>query len=241
MAPELRCNGHGHCAEWYDAAPASFQRPANSSLTFCECDRDWTGPECSMQRKSQLTAFVLSLFLGPAGADQFYLGWYVMGAIKLVTLGGLGFWWIYDVVRIGSSPVMTADKFRVAQDVEHWAFVLAVLSLMGFLGFAMSIWSIERHRVQKAREILLLRAQGMEPAQRSFGTFASASSAQYLGSRRSASSRRAYMYIYIYIYIYMYTYIYTCTHTYIYIYIYIHTHSYIYIYIYIYIHTYIYI
>jgi len=175
MAPELRCSGRGRCADWYDPLPVNT--PANSSaararLTFCDCDQDWTGPECGLQRKSQLTAFALSIFLGPVGADQFYLGWYVAGALKLATLGGLGLWWIYDVVRIGSSPVLTADAFRVANDVEHWAFVLTVLALMGFLGFALSVWSIERHRLQKAREILLLRAQGPEPGRKSFGTFA---------------------------------------------------------------------
>jgi len=200
LAPELRCNGHGHCSDWFDAVPVNT--PANSSaaraqLTFCECDRDWTGPECSMQRKSQLTAFMLSMFLGPVGADQFYLGFYVAGVLKLLSLGGLGLWWIYDIVRIGSVPVMTVDKFRVANDVEHWAFVLVVLSFMGFLGFALSIWSIDRHRLQKAREIILLRAQGPEPAQKSFGTFSSgfsqpgASTMQYSGFAGPAGTLRS--------------------------------------------------
>lgn len=41
-------------------------------------------------RKSKLTAFLLSFFLGVLGVDRFYLGFYLMGVIKLLTIGGCG-------------------------------------------------------------------------------------------------------------------------------------------------------
>lgn len=121
----------------------------------------WADPECSTERKSQLTAFLLSIFFGIFGADQFYLGYvWPHGVLKLLSLGGLGVWWIYDIVRIGSSAVLTSDRFRVDNNVHHWAFVLVVICFMGFLGFGLSIWSINHHRMQKARELILLRAEG---------------------------------------------------------------------------------
>ena len=47
---------------------------------------------------SQLVSFAMfSLFLGPFGADLFYLGYPIWGSLKLATLGGGGLWWAYDV------------------------------------------------------------------------------------------------------------------------------------------------
>merc|ERR1712039_1041523 len=103
---------------------------------------------------------MLSLFVGMLGVDQFYLGWWAAGAGKLCTLGGLGFWWIHDAVRIGGSPVRTADGILVANDVPHYTYVLVLVTFACVLGFSVSIWSIERHRIKRLRELLLLRAEG---------------------------------------------------------------------------------
>lgn len=159
LAPAMHCSGHGQCKRWFGMPPIGAEAPSGVALTFCMCDRDWAGPECDIQRRSQRTAFLLSIFLGFVGADQFYLGMVGYGVAKLFTLGGLGFWWLYDVVRIGSTAVATADSYRVANDVTHWAFVLILLVFTGVVGFSVSVWSIGRHRTKRAQEITLLRAE----------------------------------------------------------------------------------
>lgn len=147
----LQCGGHGKCKSW----------TSHRELKFCECDQEWADPECSTNRKSQWTAFALSMFGGFLGLDQLYLGFfYPYGLIKLLTLGGFGIWWIYDMVRIGSSPANTAENFKLAPNVPHWAFVLSVLTFAGFLAIAYSIWSLQRHKVQKQKEVLVLKAEG---------------------------------------------------------------------------------
>jgi len=158
LATSLQCNGHGLCKRWYGLPPVGSEPQTSRQLSFCFCDRDWAGPECDIQRKSQQTAFMLSLFLGIFGADQFYLGMIRYGIAKFFTLGGLGFWWIYDIVRIGSTPVVAIDSYRVAADVSHWAFVLTLLVFTGVVGFGLSVWSIGRHRKQLAQEIAIMRA-----------------------------------------------------------------------------------
>lgn len=158
----LRCSGHGRCKDWFTNLPGEGAQMDN--LRLCECDLNWAGPECATPQLSQFTAFVLSVFTGIAGVDQFYLGFWVMGALKLCSLGGCGFWWVYDVVRIGSSSVHAADGIRLAADLPHWAFVLMVVAYSGVLGFALSIWSIHRQRLQKARELLLLRFEAQSGA-----------------------------------------------------------------------------
>jgi len=169
LAAALQCSGHGSCQRWYDLPPIGSKTPAND-LRFCSCDRDWAGPECNIQRKSQQTAFLLSMFLGMFGVDQFYLGMVEIGIYKLFTLGGFGVWWMYDVVRIGSTPVPAMDSYQVAADVSHWAFVLTLLVFTGVVGFGLSVWSIGRHRTKLSQEIAVLRAE-MPTAMSSGGSY----------------------------------------------------------------------
>lgn len=43
-----------------------------------------------------------------------YIGHYIYGILKLLTLGGLGFWWMHDIVWIGTGPVY-AQEYRLAK------------------------------------------------------------------------------------------------------------------------------
>ena len=75
----------------------------------CECDKRYTddqdGTPCVVEMKNKVTALLLSLIVGSFGADWFYLskgaaGYIVAGIFKLITLGGLGVWWLVDWIRI---------------------------------------------------------------------------------------------------------------------------------------------
>ena len=48
------------------------------------------------------TASVLSLLLGWLGIDRFYMGRIGLGIIKLITIGGIGVWWVVDMILVGS-------------------------------------------------------------------------------------------------------------------------------------------
>mmetsp|Transcript_23208 Transcript_23208/g.60721 ORF Transcript_23208/g.60721 Transcript_23208/m.60721 type:complete len:215 (+) Transcript_23208:29-673(+) len=54
-------------------------------------------------------AVSLSVFLGPFGADRFYLGYYGLGLVKLTTGGLLCLGWFVDVVLIALQIVHPAD------------------------------------------------------------------------------------------------------------------------------------
>ena len=96
--------------------------------------------------KSRGVATALAALLGPFGAHRFYVGKRGTGALMCVTLGGLGVWYLYDLI------VVVAGDFR---DVN---------------GRRLSRWDPEAADVQStealAQEVDILRAEVAELAER---------------------------------------------------------------------------
>ena len=51
--------------------------------------------------KSRTVALTLAVVLGPFGAHRFYAGRNESAVLMACTLGGLGVWWLYDVIVVG--------------------------------------------------------------------------------------------------------------------------------------------
>ena len=66
--------------------------------------------------KSRAVALGLCIPLGVFGAHRFYVGKIGTGLLQLCTLGGLGLWWLYDVITI------IGGEFRDEEDrkVSLW-------------------------------------------------------------------------------------------------------------------------
>lgn len=137
------CSGRGVCEAW---DPESVDDP----LAFCRCDDGWAGPECRDRRKSQATAFWLAVFLGPLGADQFYCGYGIAGLFKLLTGGGLGAWWLFDIVRLGLAPVQTDRHYKLRGDFPFELFVVVAVFGSLLVGFLLFLRTLLAH-VKKKR------------------------------------------------------------------------------------------
>ncbi|MGH7498604.1 MAG: TM2 domain-containing protein [Gemmatimonadales bacterium] len=59
-------------------------------------------PRRTPSEKSRGVATALAAILGPFGAHRFYLGRPESGALMLLTLGGVGVWWLYDLILVAS-------------------------------------------------------------------------------------------------------------------------------------------
>lgn len=63
--------------------------------------------------KSRGIAFILALVLGIFGAHRFYVGKAGTAILMICTGGGLGIWYLYDVVMVASGQFRDADGRRV--------------------------------------------------------------------------------------------------------------------------------
>eukprot|EP00929_Paragymnodinium_shiwhaense_P089211 TRINITY_DN49402_c0_g1_i1.p1 TRINITY_DN49402_c0_g1~~TRINITY_DN49402_c0_g1_i1.p1 ORF type:complete len:645 (-),score=125.86 TRINITY_DN49402_c0_g1_i1:137-2071(-) len=143
------CGGHGFCKVFN--ASTNMRRP----LMMCQCNLYWADPECRTPRKSQAAAYLLSVVGGPLGLDHFYLGDWLTGVLKLSTLGGLGAWWYYDIVRVGASPVY-ANNYRLAPDLPHPLFVLITVLIAVGVGHAIfGVYAASLRRQRRMAKLLL--------------------------------------------------------------------------------------
>jgi len=65
------------------AAPAPVAAPAGGKRQV-----NWT------------VTLILSILFGQLGVDRFMMGQVGLGILKLITFGGLGIWWLIDVILI---------------------------------------------------------------------------------------------------------------------------------------------
>jgi len=65
--------------------------------------------------KRILPAFLLCFFLGIFGAHRFYAGKIGTGILELLTAGGLGIWWLVDMILIVTGSFRDGNGERIRE------------------------------------------------------------------------------------------------------------------------------
>ena len=80
------------------------------------------GVATGISQRSRGVAFGLAVVGGVFGLHRFYVGRAHSGVWMCLTLGGLGIWYLYDVVVIAAGEFHDADGCRVARwEVADWS------------------------------------------------------------------------------------------------------------------------
>ena len=66
--------------------------------------------------RSRAITLALGFVLGPFGAHRYYVGKIGTGVLQTLTIGGLGLWWLYDMVLISFGAFRDRDGLRV----KYW-------------------------------------------------------------------------------------------------------------------------
>ena len=61
-----------------------------------------------------LLVLLMSIFFGYLGVDRFIMGHVGWGILKLITLGGLGLWWLIDIILVA-----TKYQYSGVEWVDH--------------------------------------------------------------------------------------------------------------------------
>jgi hypothetical protein len=116
--------------------------------------------------KSRGVATALATLLGPFGAHRFYLGKPESGAVMLLTLGGLGIWWLYDLILIASGSFRDSEGRLVTrwdpEEVQRTSDTHQILEELDALRTEMA----ELHERVDFAERLLAQPREQEPAAR---------------------------------------------------------------------------
>lgn len=86
------------CLKAYNKGMESVSSPDNPAQPTAT----QAGPSQKPYRRNYFIALALSVFVGEFGIDRFYMGKIGTGILKLITLGGIGIWWIIDIILVAS-------------------------------------------------------------------------------------------------------------------------------------------
>ncbi len=72
----------------------------------------------NISQKSRLVTLLFCVLLGVFGVHRFYVGKIGTGVLMLVTIGGLGIWYLVDLILVLAGSFRDSDGLRVYRWLE---------------------------------------------------------------------------------------------------------------------------
>lgn len=67
-----------------------------------------------VSEKDWVVTLVFAVVLGFLGIDRFYAGSIGLGVLKLLTSGGLGLWWLIDIILLATGNYKDGNGHTIA-------------------------------------------------------------------------------------------------------------------------------
>ena len=88
-----------HNIEWeVETEPASVPEPEDYSRNTDDYYEEYAGLPIARSFNKHLFVWVFSFVCGMYGVDRFCRGQIALGVFKILTIGGLGFWYLADLI-----------------------------------------------------------------------------------------------------------------------------------------------
>lgn len=106
----------------------------NAEATRCKYCKKWLNAPVKTPRKF-LDTLLLSWFLGAYGIHRFYTGYYAIGLVQLLTLGGCGIWSLIDFVSICIGNYKDANGMELQRYDRKLGIILLIVYFAAILLF----------------------------------------------------------------------------------------------------------
>ena len=104
----------------------------NVEATRCKHCKKWINEPINKTRKF-LDTLLLSWFLGVYGIHRFYTGYYAIGIVQLLTLGGCGIWSMIDFVSICLGNFKNSEDLPLEKYDRKLGLIILALNVVGYL------------------------------------------------------------------------------------------------------------
>lgn len=145
-------------------SPLSAAPPAGAQVGYSASSAPLAPAPALEGDKTFLATWLLSLLVGYFGVDRFYLGKIGTGILKLVTIGGLGVWWLVDLILVLTGSARDARGQALSGYQQHRKVAWIVTGAVVLFGVVLNIVNANAASDSSAPDRPAAVAPASEPA-----------------------------------------------------------------------------